>query len=192
MTTDDTTKGDLQSTVQRDGECFPFAFNKSDNLFAGSRSGHIVSHDACLKRASDSRSYHPQQFPQRPGSRVSTWQPQSLPQGDARRDSRRDWIVGEGPRRVSRLLVEWVGRDREKHHRTDYRGEIIRRWAARSLVLLLTRLRGSEQPPVDLSHPRCPARPQLRRVSIGLRSTGTVRPRNFPRAPVQPDGQTNH
>ena len=110
-----------------------------------------------------------------------------LSKGDAWICSGRDRTLDNELRQAPRLLVERAGRDGEDHDRANDRREYFLKRTARGLLLLLARLLGSEQPPPHLPDPRGSACTQVRKISIGLRSVGTVGPRNFPGVPVQPD-----
>ena len=115
-----------------------------------------------------------------------------MSEGDPRSRSRHDRAVGKGPGQAAGLLVEWVGWDGKEHDRTDNCRGDVRRWSTRCLILLLTRLRGSEQPSLDLPHPRRPARPQVPRIPISLRSACSIRSGRCARVPVQPDGEADY
>ena len=56
----------------------------------------------------------------------------------------------QGPRRVSHLLAEWTRRDWQVYDRTDLRRAPLCRRAAGSVLLLFTRFRRSQEPPLYL------------------------------------------
>src|ERR1700753_117661 len=92
--------------------------------------------------------------------RVSARQPQWLSQGDAYSNSGRNRTLDLRLPQAPRLLVERSRWDREEYHRPDDRGEDVCRWTAWCFLLLLPRLRGPEESPLNLPHPGRSTRPE--------------------------------
>ena len=105
------------------------------------------------------RGPHP---PQRDASclrrRVSVWEQAGVPGGNTEGCSGGNRTLADQRTGPACLLVERPGRDREINHRPNIRRDDVRRRKTRGQLLLLARLRRSEQSPDDLPDTRLPAR----------------------------------
>ena len=112
-----------------------------------------------------------------------------MPQGNPERHPGRNRTLDKGSLQAIGLLAERVGRNGKERHRSNHRRKVIRGWTARCFLLLLTRFRGPERPPVHISYSGRPARTEIQRIPIELCPARQVGSKNRLRIAVQPNEQ---